>query len=404
MFAPRTPSPSFNALAEPLFFLCVLAITGLMFKALADGCINLAYTALAAAASAVAYYVRPYGLFLFGAMVLVILLATRKSYRTMVVACSAAGGSFFLIVLPGLYARYAAFGSPFDYGANSKYFVAHYKHVWAENIASPSLWEYLTTHDWGDYYWKFVHEGLEVVLYYLQVGLLPLAWVTLAAAGAVTIFLTRRRALYFVPVAVLVSIAGMSVIFHVYGSIRHLLYLAPLLLILAGAFFFVLERTRFRVNNIAGTCMILIVIATTHDVGWWRFQQLEIPQVKDHWAVWAAENLSGNVAIVEGGDLLKMSEHYASRGWRIARDFQWVEPRISTMRPGVHRDLTDALEIFKQRGIRYVITDDNHVRRRPYLREASNAEWVGVFKHLKYFRLGDKGAVLKNVNIYELIY
>jgi hypothetical protein len=404
IFAPRTAPPSFNALAEPLFLLCALVMTGLLVKAFATDQIRLGYTALAAAVSAVAYYVRPYGLFLFAAMVLVCLLVSRKNRRELVTVCALAAGVFLVVTLPYLYARYAAFGSMFDYGSNSKYFVAHYEYVWADNVPAPSFWQYLKTHDWMDYYWKFIHEGLFVVLYYLQEGLLSGTWIALSMAGAVTIFWVGRQTLYFAPMAVLASIMGMSVIFHVYGSIRHLLYLVPFLLITAGAFFFVLDRSRFGIKNIVGTCMIAFVITTAPGIDWLKPEQVAVAQIKDHWAVWAAENLRGNVAIVEGGDLLEMSQHYESKGWRIAKEFQSVEPRINTIRPGVYRDLSRALEEFKQRNIRYLITDDNHIRRRPYLKDVSNEEWNDIFRHLKHFRLGDKGAVLKGVNIYEVVF
>jgi hypothetical protein len=63
IFAPQTGFVARNAQAEPLIPLCVLIMTGLLVKACASDQIRLGYTALAAAVSAVAYYVRPYGLF-----------------------------------------------------------------------------------------------------------------------------------------------------------------------------------------------------------------------------------------------------------------------------------------------------------------------------------------------------
>lgn len=404
MFAYRTGDAARSALAESLIVLCTLVVTWLLLKACTTDRIRLGYAALSAAVSGIAYYVRPYGLFLFAAILLVILLVSRKHRRRMVTAGLVAIGVFVIVTLPDLYARYTSFGSPLDYGSNSKYFVDHYEFVWADNVAAPSFWQYLTTHDWGQYYHKFIREGILVVLYYLWIGLLPVAWIALSIAGAVSIFRSGRRALYFAPLAVLVSVAGMTIVFHIYGSIRHLIYLVPLLLITAGAFFFVLDRARFDIKNIAGTFMIAFVLATVPGIYGLHPDRIEIPQVKDHWAVWAADNLSGNVAIVEGGDILEMSQHYERRGWRIAKAFQSVEPRINTIRPGVYRDLSRALEEFRRRNIRYLITDGNHIRRRPYLRNVSNEEWKDVLRHLNTFRHGYEGAVLKNVNIYELVY
>jgi len=281
MFAYRTGDAARSALAESLIVLCTLVVTWLLLKACTTDRIRLGYAALSAAVSGIAYYVRPYGLFLFAALLLVILLVSRKHRRRMVTAGLVAIGVFVIVTLPDLYARYISFGSPLDYGSNSKYFVDHYEHVWADNVAAPSLWQYLTSHDWGQYYHKFIREGILVVLYYLWIGLLPVAWIALSIAGAVSIFRSGRRALYFAPLAVLVSVAGMTIVFHIYGSIRHLIYLVPLLLITAGAFFFVLDRARFDIKNIAGTFMIAFVLATVPGIYGLHPDRIEIPEVKD---------------------------------------------------------------------------------------------------------------------------
>ena len=159
-------------MAEPLFLLCVLAMTGLMVKAFTVDRGRLGYTACAALASAAAFDVRPCGLFLFAAMLLAIALVSLKDRRHMMIAFAISVGLFVLVTLPEFYARHMAFGLPMDYGANSKHFVRHYEHVWADNIAAPSFWQYLTTRDLGDYYRKFVSEGFLVVIHYIRAGLL----------------------------------------------------------------------------------------------------------------------------------------------------------------------------------------------------------------------------------------
>jgi hypothetical protein len=59
---------------------------------------------------------------------------------------------------------------------------------------------------------------------------------------------------------------------------------------------------------------------------------------------------------------------------------------------------------FEQLGIKYVITDGYHIRRRPYLKEIQNKEWASRFHHLKYFKSMIRGSVLHDVNIYKVCY
>ena len=129
-----------------------------------------------------------------------------------------------------------------------------------------------------------------------------------------------------------------------------------------------------------------------------------LPVVQDHWAVWAAQNIDGKVIIVEGADILRMSQYYEQDGVRVPKRFSEVARSIQTIRPGIYEDLATAVEDFRRLGVEYVITDKNHIKRRPYLREISDEKWANVFHHLGYFEIGDPGAVLYGVNIYRFNY
>ncbi len=226
----------------------------------------------------------------------------------------------------------------------------------------------------------------------------------IALLGGITVFLLRKRQAYIVPLVLVVSIAGISMIYEIFGTVRHLYYLLPLLLLCAGAAFFVLERYRVPVQSIAATAIILLVASDLPLVVWMGPEQKQIPQVKDHWAVWASNNFEGTVAIVEGGDFLKMSQHYEPIGWRVARSFRDVAPHIRAWRPGVYDTLGEAMIHFRKINVRYLITDREGLKRRPYLRDVTDPRWQDQFKHLAYFPVGDKGARLRHVNIYEIIY
>lgn len=392
-----------SAMTEAPFLLCVVSMTLCLVSAVVRIDAAQRYVFLAGLTAALSYYVRPNGLFLFAAMLSTLVLVYYGDRRRLARALAIAAAAFLLLSLPYLYARYASFGSPLDYGPNSKYFVDEYEQVWADNIASPSLWSYLATHSWHDVYERFVDDGLLKVLRYTRTKLLPQTWIALGAIGAAAIFILRiRRAMIF-PMTLAVSIAGMAMIFAIFASIRHLIYFVPLLMVCAGFGFVLLARLRINLSNIAATGLIVAAVANAH-INWLDHAYRTIPEVKDHWAVWAAQHFEGNVAIIEGGDLIEMSEHYEPRGWRVIRDYEDVTPRIHTIRPGVHADLGEALAEFEKRDIRYLVTDRGHLKRRPYLMDVDEPEWRGRFRHIGHFPLGDKGAQLAGVDLYEIVY
>jgi hypothetical protein len=402
--APLIFSAARSAMAEALFLLSVVGVVYFAARATARDEPDLLYLALAAALAAVSYYVRPNGLFIFAALMITLVMYCRGPRKSLTLSLSVSIMVFALIISPYLYARYSAFGSPFDYGPNSKYFVDNYEQVWADNVIAPSLWEYVSTHSWRDYYERFIGNGLFSVIKHTGNHLLPGAWPVFSLLGALVIFGYKKRGAFLVPAILVVSIAGMSIIYAVFGSIRHLTYFIPLLLLCAGACFFIFDRYKINLENIAGTAVLLGVVAAFPSVVWMGPAIRQLPEVKDHWAVWAANNIEGRVAIVEGGDLLQLSQHYERTGWRVARKFDQVVPHITVWRPGIYQNLDQALIHFRQQGIQYLITDRGHIKRRPYLRDVSTPEWRDTFTHLKYFHLGDKGSQLYEVNIYRIEY
>ncbi|MDA9982098.1 glycosyltransferase family 39 protein, partial [Gammaproteobacteria bacterium] len=125
--APLIFSAARSAMSEALFLLSVLGVVYFTARATARDKPDLRYLAVAAALTAVSYYVRPNGLFIFAALLITLVLHSWGSRKSLTLSLSVSILAFVLIVLPYLYARHAAFGSPFDYGPNSKYFVDHYE-------------------------------------------------------------------------------------------------------------------------------------------------------------------------------------------------------------------------------------------------------------------------------------
>ncbi|MDJ0958821.1 MAG: hypothetical protein QNI91_18280, partial [Arenicellales bacterium] len=145
-----------NGMSEPLFMLLVMSAV-LVFLSGSNASRN---GVVAALLLGLAYWVRPNSLFVFIALIASIglqcLFANTYRARDIIVATLV----FVAVCLPYWFARYMEFGSAFDYGPNSKYFVDNYEQVWADNIENPSLLTYLTTHSWSEIYQKFIERGM----------------------------------------------------------------------------------------------------------------------------------------------------------------------------------------------------------------------------------------------------
>ena len=393
-----------HAMTEPLFLLLALLCIVFMMEEKT----TIRSIILASFFASLAYYVKPNGIFLLGVILITLFIRGDFRRKALLQNLILALIVFILVSLPHLVVRYIEFGSPFDYGPNSKYFVDSYKEVWADNIPNPSIIEYLRSHNFHDYYNKFIDKGLLHVLNNIFSDSFVISiWRYLFVMSIIISILIKKNKRYY-PLFVLitVSIIGLSFVFHIFGNYRHLIYLIPFFLIFASGALCELEFIKnVKFVNIALTFVLAITIIYAPKIDFLKKNHFDIPVVKDIWAVWAAKNITGNVAIIEGGDLLVMSQYYKSDSKkRIQRKFDEVRQMIKPMRPGLYESMDQAIKDFKKMGIHYIITDKCNIHRRPYLKEIKKDKWKNIFQHMKYFEHGDKGAVLFGVNIYKVTY
>jgi 4-amino-4-deoxy-L-arabinose transferase-like glycosyltransferase len=393
-----------HAMTEPLFLL--LALLCIVFMVEEKTAVkNIIFASFFAS---LAYYVKPNGIFLLGVILITLFIRGDSGKKALLQNITIALIVFILISLPHLVARYIEFGSPFDYGANSKYFVDSYKEVWADNIPNPSIIEYLRSHNFHDYYNKFIDKGLLHVLNNIFSNSFVISiWRYLFVMSIIICLVIKKNQRYYpLFVLIIVSIIGLSFVFHIFGNYRHLIYLIPFFLIFSSGALCELEFIKHvKFVNIALTFVLAVTIIYAPKIEFLTKNHIDIPVVKDTWAVWAARNITGNVAIVEGGDLLVMSQYYKSDSEKkIQRKFSEVKQLIKPMRPGLYETMDQAIKDFKRMGINYVITDKCNLRRRPYLNEIKKDKWKNIFQHMNYFVHGDKGATLFGVNIYKINY
>ena len=392
-----------QAYSEPAFLLFNL----ISIYFLVDARATIKSVILATIFASLSYYVRPNGLFSIGAIALFLLTRSELDKTMKVKWALGAILVFFVVSAPHMISRYQTYGSVFSYGENSKILVDSSAQLWAPSIKAPTLVEYVKKSSFPDYYEKFIVKGLWQVLKTFYSGVMLKLWIIVFIASFIkTVIIVRDKKYDVFYVWILVSLLGLSMVFHVFKSGRHLIYLMPVVLIVSFGFFSSMDHnSRVKFSN------IVLLVILIFNVSWMpRVLQpipkghLTIPEVIDDWAIWGAQHLEGKVAIVEGGNVLKISQHYSefTPERKIILPFDQVDRKISYIRPGNYQRLEDALAEFKQLGIQYVITDGYHIKRRSYLRELKNEEWACRFQHLKYFKSWQKGSVLHDVNIYKV--
>ena len=394
--------------AEALFlFLATLSLYSFLSR---PG--RMGSTLAAAGIAALAFHVRPHGLFLLAAILASLAVYWWRDGKSYLNQMLAAAGLFLVIVSPQLIARYIEFGSPFHFGENSKYFVDDISDVWAYNVPVPTLWEYLRSNTWADYHYKFVEMGLLKVLKDFHQDITVAIWIALMYLGATKIlFFDRKHDQFALLAYCLIPLIALTPVYHIFPTERHIAPLIPLIYLLGAV---ALCRSASLKRAGIGCVAVLAVLIAVSYVRWPGIESpprspLEIPTVKDSWAIWTAMSLEGRVAIIEGGDVVEMSQHYEYIDPEVIttspllqlniKPYREAANRIEYIRPGKYTTLDEALEHFRHASIRYLILDREHIKRRPYLRDVASERYQDRFELLEYF---DGGETLRDVHIYEI--
>lgn len=388
-----------NAMTEPLF--CFLILWSFVFLAGALEARAIIYSSLFAS---LAYWVRPNGIFQFAVILLTILLLQRGNFFRAVQLIALATAVFLFVSAPHLLLRYQQFGSPVDYGNNSKYFVESYAQVWDDDVEAPSFSAYIGSHTWKDYYEKFIQNGLFRILGTLKISLQPL-WLGAFLCGVFLIIVRKRQEAYPILLLFFVTIGGLSLVYEVFGTIRHLIFLVPFIFLIGTFFISEVSFGKIKISNILAAGFIIYCIWICPQFPLYKVNHIKYPQVNDLWALWAVEQVEGNVAIVEGSSLLRMSQHYSHPAQdRIPLPFNQVEEHLQTIHPSLYPSLADAVIAFRKQNINYLVTDSVSRKKRPYLKELSDKKWHEAFELLKHFPFGDRGAHLFSINVYKIHY
>lgn len=402
----RTGGSDYSGYSEPLFILLVIST----MDYLADPDNKPRSIIIATILASLSYYVRPNGIFMVGVILLYLIwllwykkVSLNWSFLLLVPFL------FFLISLPHLYMRYKAYGSAFDFGKNSQYFADSYAQSSSNNTPTSSITSYLKTHSVDDYFRKFIYHGLFRIANQFY-SLLGEVWLLLFFLGTVKyLILDRFPKFDLLFILFLVSVAGLTPVFEVYGISRHLYVLLPFAFIISSKFLIDLLGESNRNNILVLLFILLLLVSTALKPDLYRSivngTSITTPKVQDKWATWVASNLRGNIAIVEGKDLIEMILTDPKIGSKKLLNLSAEQLGIAAFRPDIYNRLEDAMRDFKKMQVNYLMLDTENIKRRPYLYEVYNTEWSKHFILIKSFksRPTDKW-VIEDMDIFKVVY
>ncbi len=400
----RTGGWEYSGYSEPLFILLVI----LTMYYLADSENKTRSIFIATIFAGFSNYVRPNGIFMLGVIMLYLVwllwykkVNLSRSFLLLVPLL------FFLVSLPDLYMRYKIYGSAFDFGKNSQYFTDLHAQVSSKYTSNPSFVDYLRTHRIDDYFRKFIYHGLLKIVdrFYLLLGKV---WLLLFFLGSIKYLILDRFSRFdLVFIFFFVFVAGLTPVFEVYGIPRHLYVMVPFTFIISSKFLIDL-LSESHGNNILVLMFILLLIASIPlklDLSVANGTNITTPKVRDRWATWAASNLHGNIAIIEGGDLIEMILTDPKIGSKNLLNLSAEQLGVATFRPGIYNNLEDAIQDFKKMQVGYLMLDTENIKRLSYLYGVYDPQWSKHFILIRSFRSksADKW-IIKDMDIFKVVY
>jgi hypothetical protein len=315
-------------------------------------------------------------------------------------------GVFVLLSAPHLIARTVQYGSPLDYGDNSKYLVDAYRYVYAPNIQSPSIIEFLRERGLEGVYQKFFVDGLFPLTKHFLGGIGWLAFLLLLATSVASFFVQQLKQLRPLVAYCAVFFFPLMLVWDVYHSTRFILGIMPASIIIAATGgLYLLRRLSLGGLVYAGSAAILLflVIASGNKADMFFVQRIQSPRPPPEWALWAGKNVYGMVAMNEYLNILEMSAGERSRNIekrKLLGERQWVK----AFRPGIYDNMDEALVQWRGRSIDFVISDSAHDKIRPYfseLEERTGRDFT-LIKKFEYPTAGGRGPA-RIIRIYRIL-
>lgn len=362
------------AMADPLFVFLFLVSMYFLYAAR----VRPALLLVSGAVAAMAYFVKPVGLFTVPIAVISYALWARTPYQAvrgaLLFICA-----FAAVATPFLLHRNAAFGSFFNYGENSNYFAATYTDAWGEAVPAVSFSAYAAQASLGDYVNKVFVGGFLFVLAMILAAMTPYFFGFLDYIGSNS--RASLSVLYPVFIACCIWIIGLTPVFHIYGNPRHILPIIPLCILLGGVGLARLAEVSPRRNAayIAVIFFSFVFLVVPFLIAVFFSKEKKI--VMRDGAVWArhiAPLIKGVVAIGNGSDVLMAQYPDSSVGGRGMLSMHAPASGISIRYPGKFDSVEDFRSWLKAAGISYVIFDDAVKESFPFAPDKYLSIYTGV--------------------------
>ena len=310
-----------------------------------------------ACAAGLACWVHPTGVVVLAIAALLAAVTGGRGRRVAALAIVAAIAT--VVAAPAAIQRARAFDGPFDYGANTRFFIENRSDVWSPHVPAPGWREYLASQPTARILERFVVRGAGATLWDFATDVVHAPVAPFVAYGAWQA--VRAPALRPILVALGVFLLSWMPVYELYGTGRHLSPALPLALILAAAGIEALARARRH----AGVWMLAAAVAFAGGesvaAGVQRQRALQGEEIDGLvWGRWAAEHVRGRLALSKGHELVMMHVPDARIGG--ADIFTMSAPRtgLGLIRPGHFTTLDEAFAWMRGHGVSHLLVDALH--------------------------------------------
>jgi hypothetical protein len=261
-----------------------------------------------------------------------------------------------VVAAPAGIQRARAFGSPFDFSFNNRFFAANDLEMWTPHVSTPSLGEYVATRPAVEIVNRLLVRGLGAELRTFSLDVLHLALVPLVLYGC---WLARRDERLRPQVLALgLFLAAWVPIHDLYGNGRHLSVALPFALALSGAA--VTRLSRLSKHADAWALAVAMVFWAGESAAAAVQRQLVLTgQSQDglEWGRWTAEHVRGRLAISEGQELTMMFLPDAVIGGVDIFSMYAPQTGLTLVRPGEFPTIAEAFAWMKGAGVSHVVVD-----------------------------------------------
>ncbi|OGM29993.1 hypothetical protein A2801_00545 [Candidatus Woesebacteria bacterium RIFCSPHIGHO2_01_FULL_41_10] len=374
-------SMSEGFLTEPLFTLVFLFSIYFVIKSLQDK----KYIIFSFIFAALSWWIRPTGAFVFVILFISTIILHRNKLKRVVKSLLFGVLAFCAVAAPFIILRYSTFGS-FSYGENDKFLVDAYEMVWSNNIPITSAVGYLQSHGIYDIFVKFVLKGLFKVIFdffygsnFYTTGFIVSPLIAIFYFFGLLNYFAKRK---YAPLIIsfFIYIGGLSIIYSIFGTQRHLLPMVPFVLVFSALGLYELSRKIKYTYRFLSLFVIVFILFSLVSPLMNKMNEAEphMPQ----WAAWAANNIQGKIGIIDGGELIMMHLSDTSVSGVNQIDLYASKSNLSVTRPGYFTDLAAAMPYFQEIGLTHLALDKGNIDRRPYLKEVYLPQYSSLFTEI----------------------